>query len=140
MPTLNTLRPLTKVTVQGYDQKQARRFEASAPAGAAPGRTSAAEVASAAGRRVETVVVDQPLESQAQAQQLADAVYDRATLDLISGTGATVGVPTLRAGCFVTLGGLGDVFDGDYTVTQATHTISSGGYLTSFNAHKGTVG
>jgi phage protein D len=140
-PTMNTLRPVTKVTVQGYDQKQAQRFEASAPEVPSPSAgQSAADVSAAAGRNVETVVVDQPLESADEARRLARALYERASLEFITGTGATIGSPDLRAGKLVALQGLGPVFDGTYSVTQSTHTISSAGYRTTFSARKAALG
>jgi phage protein D len=55
---------------------------------------------------------------------------------LITGNGSSVGLPTLRAGAKVTLGGLGARFDGDWRLTQTTHSIGGGGYTTTFQARK----
>jgi len=55
---------------------------------------------------------------------------------LITGNGSSVGLPTLRAGTKVTLGGLGARFDGDWRLTQTTHSIGGGGYTTTFQARK----
>jgi len=140
-PTMNALQPVSRVTVQGYDQQKAERFEATVPDAPGGGRaTTGADVAAAAGRRVEQVIVDQPIQSQDEARRLARAVFDRAGLEFITGTGSTIGVPELRAGRHVNLDGLGKVFDGEYSVTESTHTISSAGYLTTFVAKKAAVG
>jgi phage protein D len=55
---------------------------------------------------------------------------------LITGNGSSVGLPTLRAGKTVTLGGLGPRFDGLWRLTQTTHSMGGGGYTTTFQARK----
>ena len=55
---------------------------------------------------------------------------------LITGSGSSVGLPTLRAGKTVTLTGLGARFDGTWRLTQTTHSIGGGGYATTFQARK----
>lgn len=55
---------------------------------------------------------------------------------LITGSGSSVGLPTLRAGKTVTIAGLGARFDGLWRLTQTTHSIGAGGYTTSFQARK----
>jgi phage protein D len=59
---------------------------------------------------------------------------------LITGNGTTVGLPELRAGKTVEVGGLGARFDGIWRLTQTTHSIGSGGYTTSFQARKEVLG
>ena len=51
-----------------------------------------------------------------------------------AGSGAVVGLPGLRAGTKVEIGGLGERFNANYYVTDTTHTIGASGYQTSFNA------
>jgi uncharacterized protein len=55
---------------------------------------------------------------------------------LITGSGSSIGLPTLRAGKTVTLAGLGARFDGTWRLTQTTHAIAGGGYTTTFQARK----
>jgi uncharacterized protein len=55
---------------------------------------------------------------------------------LITGSGTSIGLPALRAGRTITLGGLGARFDGNWQLTQTTHSIGGGGYTTTFQACK----
>lgn len=54
----------------------------------------------------------------------------------LTGSGTTIGNPEIRAGMVIGIDGVGDQFGGLYRVTQATHTIDSGGYRTAFEARK----
>jgi hypothetical protein len=54
----------------------------------------------------------------------------------LTGSGSTVGDPRIRAGTVLRLEGLGEEFGGLYRVTQATHTLDSGGYRTQFDVRK----
>lgn len=54
----------------------------------------------------------------------------------LTGSGSTVGDPNIRAGAVLKLEGLGAQFGGYYRVTEATHSIGSGGYTTNFSARK----
>jgi hypothetical protein len=68
---------------------------------------------------------------------------------LIVATATTVGLPDLRAGCDVEILGFGvqtdkagapqessSDFDGEYFVTDSTHTIGGAGYRTEFSARR----
>ncbi len=54
----------------------------------------------------------------------------------LTGSGSTIGDPRIKAARVINLEGLGDQFGGLYRITQATHTLDSGGYKTSFQARK----
>jgi phage protein D len=54
----------------------------------------------------------------------------------LTGQGSTIGDPRIRAGTILQLEGLGAQFGGLYRVTEATHTLDSGGYRTSFDVRK----
>lgn len=54
----------------------------------------------------------------------------------LTGSGSTVGDPRILPGKVLRLEGLGEKFGGLYRVTSATHTIDSGGYLSSFEVRK----
>ena len=68
---------------------------------------------------------------------------------LIVATASTVGLPDLRSGCAVEILGFGvqtdkkgnpqgssSDFDGEYFVTDSTHTIGGSGYRTEFTARR----
>jgi len=54
----------------------------------------------------------------------------------LTATGSTVGDPRIQAGTVLQIEGVGRQFGGLYRVIQATHTVDSGGYRTSFEARK----
>ena len=53
----------------------------------------------------------------------------------LTGSGSTIGDPRIKASKVINFEGLGS-FSGLYRVTQATHTLDSSGYKTSFQARK----
>jgi hypothetical protein len=89
-----------------------------------------------------------PLDTKAQVYLLDEPVtlttaprYIVGTLipklnERLTGSGSTVGDPRIRAGTVLRLEGLGEEFGGLYRVTQATHTLDSGGYRTRFDVRK----
>ncbi len=79
-------------------------------------------------------VVDDPVETQAEADEKALGILRDLVNALVTGTGRTVGLPELRAGRTIYLDGLGVRFSGSYLVTESTHTLGAGGYTTEFTA------
>ena len=51
-------------------------------------------------------------------------------------TGSTIGLPDLRAGQVIKIKGVDYRFDGEYFVTQTTHTLDTNGYKTTFKARR----
>ena len=80
------------------------------------------------------VVVDDPIETEAEANEKARGILAEKLKDLVTGRGSTVGLPDLRAGRAVVINGLGTRYNGRYLVTESTHKISGTGYTTEFNA------
>ena len=144
-PTMNTLRQISRVTVRGYDPKSMKEIVGTAGADAAGTKMGGSELGSdasadALGVRKEEIQVTNPIASQAEADQLAKAIYRDRALEFLTGNGATIGLPQLTAGCVIGVEGLGQRFDGKYYITQATHSISSTGYTTSFAVRKNSEG
>ena len=81
-------------------------------------------------------VVDRPVFTQKEADELACAILLERSKDLIKASGTCVGLPDLRAGQRVKISGLGSRFSGEYFVTDTTHTINDSGYITKFNARR----
>lgn len=143
-PTLNTLQQVSGVTVRGYDPKTKKEIVGRAGTGSEEskmGNSAGGETASQAfdGRQIEEVSVDVPVASQQEADQLAQAIYNRKAMELVTGTGATIGLPDLRPGRTVELEGLGPRFSGRYYVTQTTHSVGGSGYLTTFSAKRNAI-
>jgi Bacteriophage probable baseplate hub protein len=95
------------------------------------------------------VVTDKPVRTKTEAKKLARSILEGKFKTLIEASGATVGLPDLRAGVSLEIAGFGaqtgpdgklqgagSDFDGEYFVTDTTHTIGSGGYRTEFSARR----
>ena len=54
----------------------------------------------------------------------------------LTGSGSTVGDLRIKAGRVIDLQGLGEQFGGKYRITQASHTLGTGGFKTSFQVRK----
>ena len=143
-PEMNTLKQVSKVTVRGYDPKSKKEIIANAGSGdeitkMSGSRVGAEVTVSAFRKQKEEVRVNVPVSSQAEADQQAKALYNDKIMDFVKGTGTTIGIPDLRAGSVVALKGLGPSFSGSYYVEEATHTISSGGFQTSFKVKRNAI-
>ncbi|MEA2236345.1 MAG: uncharacterized protein QOC81_1069 [Thermoanaerobaculia bacterium] len=84
------------------------------------------------------IITDPPARSIAEAKARAHEALSQFRRNVINASGSTVGLPDLRAGSYVVIGGLGNGsrFNGRYFITGTTHTIGSGGYTTSFEARR----
>jgi len=91
-------------------------------------------------RGLREIIKPENIRSEADATRAALAHLRTMAATLITGSGSSIGLPTLRAGKTVTLKGLGARFDGVWRLTQTTHAIGGGGYTTSFQARKEVLG
>lgn len=80
---------------------------------------------------VEKTITDQPVFSQQQADALAQSLFNKLSVGLVTGTAECIGLPEIRAGTCVLLQGLGKKFSQKYFVDRTTHTIDESGYKTS---------
>ncbi|MFA9516355.1 phage late control D family protein [Halopenitus sp. H-Gu1] len=80
------------------------------------------------GKRVER----QPVRSRAEADAVASAKLTKAARGRLTGRGETIGLPELRIGEPIELGGLGDRYSATYYVTDTTHRVGTDGYTTQF--------
>lgn len=143
-PVLDTRRQVSCVVVRGQDPLTREVIEGRAGKGSEDlppdGAETAAEAAAEApGGAAELVVVDEPVTSRAEAEARARALYNDRAMEFIQGRGTTLGIPGLRPGTMVMVDGVGR-FNGRYYVTESTHSIGTGGYSTSFNVQKNSVG
>jgi phage protein D len=130
LPSLDARRPVGAVVVRGQHPLTRETIEGKAGEGLGDNPLGTAEM----------VVVAQPVSSQAEAEARAKAIHGELARQFIQGSGATLGLPGLRAGTVVRLDGLGPRFNGDYYVARTTHSIGGSGYRTTFTARKGPEG
>ena len=155
-PTLSTAKQVNQVTVRGWDRTANAAIEVNYTLQQLwkdQGKSQAeiarlGQIAKAYASRTE-VVTKPPVRTTAEAKQLARATLEDQSKRLIEATGSTVGLPDLRAGCALEIIGFGirtdasgqlrgtsSDFDGEYYVTESTHTIGGGGYTTQFAARR----
>lgn len=123
-----------EVEVRGWDPAQKRALVGSAPA-----TTSSASLplqpAELAGKfnGDRHVGVEVPYRTQAEVDAAAKALAERVAGAFAELEGTARGNPKLRAGKPVSLGLVGEPFDGKYTPTSTRHVFDpEGGYTTSF--------
>jgi uncharacterized protein len=139
-PTLTIARQVARVSVRGWDPRNKRPIVGTAAAAQLPatqgGGTSGPQVAENALNARQDVVVDAPVSSQEEADDLArQLLLDRA-YEYITGSGQCIGIPDLRPGDNVQMKGLGTRFNGPYYVKQVEHVLGATGYHTTFQVRK----
>src|SRR5262249_8225172 len=80
------------------------------------------------------IVVDRPIQNEAEARLLAKNRLRQIGEVLVQAKGKTAGLPDLRSGVKIEIKGVGARFSGIYLVTSTTHTIGESGYTTDFTA------
>jgi phage baseplate assembly protein gpV len=85
--------------------------------------------------RLETnhLIVDRPMRTQTDVENLAQIVADRVAESFIEAEGVCAGNPALVAGVSVQVSAVGEQFSGKYFVTSASHVHNAhSGYVTRF--------
>lgn len=80
------------------------------------------------------IIADRPFRDDDEARSFARDRLERLAKDMVTGQGATIGTPDLRAGSIIEMRGLGPTFEGNYFVKSSTHAIGGSGYTTNFEA------
>lgn len=138
-PTLAAGLQVQKVTVRSWDTVRKQPIRATADRGQlrtrGVGAREDAELARAFQNR-EEVITTHPVQSEDEARTLALQTLERIAKGMLTGSGATVGLPDLRTGTVLDIDGLGSRFSGRYFVTATTHTIGDSGYTTQFECRR----
>ncbi|MCL2325077.1 MAG: hypothetical protein FWC40_01035 [Proteobacteria bacterium] len=95
----------------------------------------AKDAAKGVGTRIQ--ISDQPVASAEEAKALAVSILNQRTDDFLTGKGSCEGEPDVSCGRIITLLDVGSEMEGEYYVTNATHSLkvgsgSGGGYWTAF--------
>ncbi len=140
-PTLTTANQVTQVTVRGTDRHTKSTIEETANWGDEGVKINLdlMDIVKAAMDGRAEKVVDRPVYTAEQARAMARDQLLGHLKDMLKASGSTVGLPELRAGRTMQIGGLGKYFSGTYFVTDTTHTIGTDGYRTTFNARRENV-
>ena len=134
---LNAADQVSEVTVLGWDQRSKRQIIGRAsspqtPVSVGEGRTGGAATESAFGVGARRVIVDQPVDTQAEADALAQAALNQSGQSFIQAEGTCFGNPKICAGATVELKNVGHRFSGRYQITHSTHVYDGNGLVTHF--------
>jgi len=101
------------------------------------GESSGGAISEAAFDSSVELISDQPVLSQAEADQIAKAKLNEMSLNLITGDGVCLGRTDLRSGTVIKIDGIGVRFSGQYYVTSAIHYFEpQRGYRTHFSVRR----
>lgn len=131
---------VSKVIVRGMDPKTRVPFKAESQTVniiGTNGRTGKDIVGALSSHLVEIIYSE--VETQAEAQTLANATLNERAMGLISGEGECVGIPEMRAGRMIKLDGLGPKFNQPLLMNGVTHTIDNRGYTTTFQVEGNAI-
>jgi len=136
-PRLSSQTQVGTVMVRGWDVKQKKVIVGSAATGQETatmgGKSSGPRVANRAFGKSSTISVTQPVQSKAEADQIALGRFNEMAMTYVEGTVMCNGRPQLHAGTVIEMTGAGKLFSGAYYVTSVTHTLSADdGYRTEF--------
>lgn len=127
--SMSTVRQVAAVEVRGWDAMNKRAIVgvARSPSrdfGGEPGHrvTGQALYGQPTEGKVLTVV-DHPVESQQEAEAVAQALFDRLAMDFLTAEVDLPGNPSLVPGVLVRMRGFGQRFDGRYLVTECVHEM-----------------
>jgi uncharacterized protein involved in type VI secretion and phage assembly len=126
----------SSVVVRAWDMKAKEAIVGTASSGsAAPtiGESKNGQAMAADFGDATIYAVNQPLDSQAEADSLAAALYDDLDGTFVEAEGTCLGDPSLKAGKTVKLPTLGERLSGDYYLTSVVHSVRTNAtYTTSF--------
>jgi phage protein D len=149
-PEINLSEQVSQVEVYGWNVQKKEKIVGKARRGDEPGRdrSRASSKPRASGGeylqkicrdKASTLRVREPVFSQQQADQRAQAILKRRAEGFVGGRGESIGIPELKADTNVTLLGLGDMFNSTFYVKQTTHTVNASGYHTTFEVKDTTI-
>lgn len=139
-PRLSTASQVSEVTVQGWDMKTKQAIAGRASSGDAVskmgGQQLGASITESAFFATKNIIIDKPIFSAGEANQIAKGKFNDMAIAFITGEGTAIGNPDIRAGRVIELIGLGKRFSGSYYVTSATHMLDESGYTTKFTVER----
>lgn len=127
-----------QVTVRAWDPTNKQAIVGQATSGQLAPTTGISQpgssLASSAFSSATTYVVNVPVATQSEANNLAQAIFNDLDGTFIQAEGVSMGDASIKPGLTATIKSVGPRLSGDYYITSTTHTInpSQGGYTTAF--------
>lgn len=142
-PRLSSAGQVSDVVVRGWDPKNKKEIVGKAQAGdevsTMGGERAGAALSKKAFGAATGRLSRRPVLTQAEADQMAVARLNTASLELITGEAACGGRADLRPGKVVKIDGVGKRFGGQYYITAATHVYTPDGYSTRFSFRRNAL-
>ena len=139
-PTLTTANQVSEVKVIGWNPNKKKKVIGKAKAKKldtrALGTAKHIKLVDKSIKKKVEIVAKEPVYTKEEANRLAVAIMKKIEKGMVKASGSTVGIPSLRAGTYLEIKNLGELFSGKYYVTGTTHTIGDSGYTTKFSARK----
>jgi phage protein D/phage baseplate assembly protein gpV len=133
---LTSAQQSSKVEVRGWDIATKKALTSTAPAKTTSADLPTVKPEDLAKKFNDTVHVsaDVPYRTQAEVDEAAKSLAEELAGTFAEFEGLARGNPKLRAGAAVSMAGLGEPFDGKYTITTSRHRFDPNtGYTTSFS-------
>jgi phage protein D len=142
-PRLSTISQVSEVVVQGWDVKAKKAITGRAGSSdAVPNlrdKQLGANITENAFFATKNIIIDKPIFSEGEAEQIAKGEFNNMVVEFITGEGTAIGNSDIQAGKVVELLGLSRRFSGLYYVTSAEHVIDSTGYNTKFTVERSST-
>jgi phage protein D/phage baseplate assembly protein gpV len=134
---LTTAQQVTEVNVRGWDPKNKQEIIGRATVPQDTPQVGESRTGGDAAKRAfniesKEIITDQPVSTQAEADQLAQSICDEMGNAFIQAEGICQGNSGVHAGTIVELKGVGQRFSGRYRITHAVHRYDDSGYTTRF--------
>lgn len=134
-PRLTIAGQVNAIVVRGWDPIQKQSISSPSKVTRDLAATGQEQIGRGAGGKSELVIQALSVSSTQEAQALADKLLSDQLQGLITGNGTSAGEPEMQVGTVLDLRRVGR-FSGNYVVQRVTHTVSEGGYQTSFEVTK----
>jgi phage protein D len=141
-PEINIAEQVTDVKVIGWDPSSKKEIIGKASKGdeeKKQGKSSGSEVASKVYKEEVVEEIRKPVYNQSDADKLAKAALSKLSEGLVKGSGESIGLPILKPGMNIFLGGLGANFSRPYYMEKTTHSIGTSGYKTTFSVRDNAI-
>ena len=140
-PCLSSMGQVSELSVRGWNAKEKQEIVGQARVGdevsTMGGQNSGAALVKEAFGTAVARFSDRPVLTQAEADQLAKARFNKLALTLMTGEGVCWGRTDLRPGKVIKIDGLGRRFNGQYYVTATVHHYQTqSGYRTHFTVRR----
>ena len=132
---VSTAEQVSKVEVRGWNYKNKQPIVATANSKTILTKTqqgNGQKASAVFGSSAQVSVVNQPVESNEEAQKIADALLHELSDEFVQADAQAQGHPSIRPGRVVTLNGMGN-YSGQYYITDTHHLFSERVYTTSFS-------